>query len=533
MIISYNLLPYSGAWTKVEAGHLLRRTMFGPSNQQMLNAVSNGLNSTVSSLMNIPLVDKPLSFRDEEGIASIGSTWVTSLYPVDNEMKNNTNTARVKSLNAWIMENINNEQNDLSIAEKMCLFWQNHFGVSPTADARGSFNYLVLLRQHALGNFKELTKAVSINPEMLVFLNGNKNSVASPNENFARELLELFTIGKGPQVGPGDYTNYTEYDISECAKILTGYIVKGNRSSTETSNYAEYVDFKHDGTIKTLSSKFGNAEIQPNGADEYADLLDVIFLQDEVSKHICRKLYRYFVGSEISTKVEDNVISGLSTTLKDNSFEIKPVLEQLFKSEHFYDESLRGCLIKSPLDMFFSIWNGTQTKADYDLDTRYNMYLAVYYQGNKLDQAYLKPTSVAGWPAYYQEPSYTRLWLNASLIKERFDIIQWWVKRGGIKKNGLSFSVEGLFFLNNLPKANNATSVIDNMVEVFLPKGTTASQKLNLKSILTDGLPDFEWTIQYNEYLLNLDDPVYVDPIVKRIKETLAALFILPEFQTV
>jgi len=532
MPISYNLSPYAGVWSKTEAGHLLRRTMFGPTNQQMLDAVSNGMDATVTALMNIPVLSQPLSYDADESIVSPGVTWVNALFPTDDILRNETQQARTRSLYGWLMERLNNEQSNVSIAEKMCLFWQNHFGTTLTADARGSYNYLTLFRDSALGNFKQLVKDVTIQPDMLVFLNGNQNSVQSPNENFARELLELFTIGKGPQIAVGDYTNYTEYDISECAKILTGYTVKGNRSSTETTNYSEYVDSRHNGTVKTLSSKFANAEIQPNGASEYADLIDVIFLQDEVSKYICRKIYRYFVSSEITSEVENNIIVGLATTLRNGNHEIQPVLEQLLKSEHFYDVSHIGCLIKSPIEMIFSFLNGSETKADYDLDTRYQMYLSLFWQASNLDQQYTSPPSVAGWPVYYQEPAFTRLWLNASLIKGRMDLIDWLVARNGIQKNDEMFRVEGLNFVNNLPNANNATSVIDNMVDVFLPKGTTDTQKLNLKSVLTDGLPDFEWTMEYEDYLSNSSDPVYVDPIIKRIKDTLNALFLLPEFQT-
>lgn len=532
MPVSYSLKEYSGSWTRKEVGHLLRRTMFGPTNRQILNAVENGLESAIVSLMNIPSIGKPLAFHEDESIVAEGKTWVNAVYPEGDVEKADVNNSRVKSLYAWLMESLNDEQKSISICQKMTLFWQNHFGVTLAADARGEYDYITLLRNNALGNFKQLVKDVTVHPEMLVFLNGNSNTKWKPNENFGRELLELFTIGKGPQIGPGDYTNYTEEDISICAKILTGFKVRGYRSSTETSYYSEFEENHHNTEVKTLTSKFGSAEIQPNGENEYADLIDVIFLQEEVSKHICRKLYRYFVGSEISIEVEDSIIVGLAATLRDNDYEIQPVLEQLLKSEHFYDESHIGCMIKSPLEMIFSMLNGTETKANYDVVARYETYLAVYWNAGGLDQSYLAPPSVAGWPAYYQEPSFSRLWLNASLIKGRFDVIDWWVRRNGIQKNGQKFNVQGLDFVNNLQNPEDPVAVVDNMIAVFLPKGTTDSQKLEIKNILTNGLPDFEWTDQYNEYRNSPDDPTYSDPVIKRIKETLNTVFFLPEFQT-
>ena len=201
-------------------------------------------------------------------------------------------TARQLSLGSWIIERINNEQ--VSIAEKMCLFWQNHFAATAGPDARATYDYHMLIRQHALGNFKQFVKDMTINPNMLLFLNGATNNVFFPNENYARELLELFTIGKGPQIGPGDYSNYTEDDIFEAAKILTGYYVDGLRSDTLTDVSAVYNGILHDTSTKTLSYHFGNATITDNGANEYGDLIDIIFQQNECANFICRKLYRYF-----------------------------------------------------------------------------------------------------------------------------------------------------------------------------------------------------------------------------------------------
>jgi hypothetical protein len=239
------------------------------------------------------------------------------------------------------------------------------------------------------------------------------------------------------------------------------------------------------------------------------------------------------VSSEISSRVEETIIKELSYTFRSANFEIQPVLDQLFKSEHFYDQTHLGCLIKGPLEMIFSLLNGTETKANYGVNTRYQMYLAVYHQAGKLDQYYLAPPSVAGWPAYYQEPSYSRLWLNASLIKGRFDLIDWWVRRKGIKKEEQRLQVEGLKFLGNLSFPSNPVAVINDMVDVFLPKGTSESQKKVLKDVLCDGLPDFEWTVQYNDYIANYNNPLFYDPIIKRLKETLATIFLMPEFQTI
>ena len=138
------------------------------------------------------------------------------------------------------------------------------------------------------------------------------------------------------------------------------------------------------------------------------------------------------------------------------------------------------------------MFNRSLTKADFDISTKYEMYLSVYWQADALDQNITAPPSVAGWPTYYQEPAFSRLWLNASLINERFGLIQWWVTYSGINKNGERFQVLGLDLVKSLSSPQDPVAVIDDLVDIFLPKGTTDTQKASLVKVLTDDLPDFE-----------------------------------------
>ena len=528
--VSLSLTPYTGQWTKAEAAHLLRRATFGATNQEILDAVSNGMNATVTSLLQIPAIGEPLSFHPDETIVATGQTWINAVYPSNPTNAQSVEIARQLSFGGWLMQRINSES--LSIAEKICLFWHNHFAAVPTQDSRATYDYHMLLRSHALGDFKQMVKDVTVNPCMLLFLSGASNNVFSPNENYARELLELFTIGKGPQIGPGDYTNYTEYDVAEAAKILTGYYVTGLRSDTQTSVDAVYDSLLHDQSNKTLSSKFNNASIPANGANEYEDLIDVIFQQDEVAHHICRKLYRYFVNYDLTTTVESTVIAEMANTMIANNYEILPVLTELFTSEHFYDISVRGALIKGPLDMLFSMFNQCDTTPSFGLATDYEMLLNIYWFGEALGQAYATPPSVAGWPAYYQTPSFSKLWVNATHIKTRFDAALWVTLGTGIPVNGENWKIDALYLLDNLSLPPDAPSVIQDIVDLFCPKGLSTVQQLTLKSILTGGLPDFEWTIQYNEYQANIGNPTFEDPVRLRVELVLSQVFQMPEFHT-
>lgn len=529
--VSYSMTPYTGQWTKAEAGHLLRRTTFGATNQEILDAVANGMSATVTSLLQIPAIGDPLTFHPDETIVAQGQTWINAVYPANAVDAQTVDTARQLSLGGWLMERINSET--LTIAEKICLFWHNHFSATPSADQRSTYTYHMLLRSHALGDFKQMVKDVTIDPCMLLFLNGATNNVFSPNENYARELLELFTIGKGPQIGPGDYTNYTEDDVAAAAKILTGYYVTGLRSDTQTSVTAVYNDILHDQTNKTMSSKFNNAVINVNGANEYADLIDVIFLQDEVANHICRKLYRYFVNYDLTTTVETTVIAEMANTLIANNYQILPVLTELFSSEHFYDISVRGALIKSPMDMLYSLFNSCDSAPSFGLATNYEMLLNVYWFGEALGQAYATPPSVAGWPAYYQEPSFSKLWVNATHIKTRFDASLWVTLGTGIPVNGDNWKIQALNVLDNMSNPYDYNVVIDDLADVFCPKGLTTSQKFMLAGILTGGLYNLnDWQMEYSLYQANIGDPTYEDPIRLRMELTLSRLFQMPEFHT-
>ena len=123
MPVSYSLNSYSGSWTKEEAGHLLRRTMLGPTYQQIQDAVSDGMNTTVNSLLGLTTVPLPITFRADDIMVGVGQTWINSFYPASDTAKAESQQSRKRSLYGWLMQNMNNEQDSLSINEKMMMFW--------------------------------------------------------------------------------------------------------------------------------------------------------------------------------------------------------------------------------------------------------------------------------------------------------------------------------------------------------------------------------------------------------------------------
>ena len=338
--VSPGLETYSGPWTYQQAAHLLRRTTYGPNLARIQWAESQGLSATLDKLFEaLPLPDPPVNaYYEDDPDVPVGATWINA--PYTQSIFQDQSRYRFRSMKSWTLGLMWEE--GISIREKMTLFWHNHFPVNEVEDTKYMYRYGNMLRTYALGNFRELTKAVTIDPAMLRFLNGSQNKKGSPNENYARELLELFTVGKGPLAGPGDYTNYNEHDIQEIARVLTGWRDYGlNLASTDGDFGAEFVPSNHDTDPKVLSFHFNNAVINDMGDQEYAHLIDIIFEQDEVARFICRKLYRWFVFHEIDEDIEANVIQPMAQILLDHDFEIQPAVRALLESAHFYDPAHR------------------------------------------------------------------------------------------------------------------------------------------------------------------------------------------------
>jgi len=531
-----SLSPYTGQWTTAEAAHLLRRTLVGPKVDQINTAVTDGMLTTVSNLLTVPTLEDPITFSADELYTSLGQTWINDPLAVNSDptiFQQNV-AARNRSLLAWSSQRLY-LNSDFSIAEKMTLFWQNHFAVELTNEPRANYRFFSLLYNNCLGNVKQLVKDVTVEPAMLLFLNGNSNTLYSPNENFARELLELYTIGKGAQIGPGDYTNYTEQDVAEGARIMTGWQLS-TYNATSLPLVAPYFNaFLHDTGTKTLSAAFNNAVITDNAAQEYADFIDVIFTQDECAKFICRKLYRFFVNSEIDTTIETTVIDELANTLVTNNYAISPVIQELLTSQHFYDITYRGAIIKSPAEYMAGVYKSVGAPLNYDIQSNGEILTTVYYITGGAGMDYFAPPNVGGWTAYYLAPAFSRLWINSAYIKTRFDLSDWITLYNGpsASSSGLNFENDAMELLNSIATVTNAAdpnNVVQQLEILFACKPYGPSQFAGLKSILTNGLPDFEWTIQYNDYLANPGDPVFSEPVENRVRQVLSYIFKSSEY---
>lgn len=513
---------YSGAWTFDEAAHLLRRTIFGPTKARIQQAVDDGLDATITTLFSSPSTTDPPIYFDFENdpLAANGESWINT--PFDEDI-DGLAAARKKSLSAWWYRQMH--QNDQTITEKLTLFWHNHFVISDSSNANLDWNYLNKLRNYAWGNFRELTKEITIDRSMLFFLNGNSNFKDEPNENYARELLELFTIGKGPLAGTDDYTNYTEQDIAAMARALTGW-----SAETEDDPNAIFVEEEHDPDPKTLSHRFDNIIIQNEGEDEYKTVIDIIFTKEEVAKHICRRLYIWFIHYRIDDTIENEIITPMAQVLIDNDYEIKPALEALLKSEHFYTSTKRGSMIKNTFDFFYSSFNTFQVSPPVNILEEYAMWNDWDREFKNLDMSVFDLPSVAGWKAYHQAPVFYRDWVNSASVvirKKLMPKFNWLIQNASPDSKGYDW----INFIETLDNPLEVNAMIDEICQLTFPRPMTEPQKTFFKEALIPGLPDFEWNVEYADYLSDPSDEVKREALENKLHDMFMIMMQIPEFQ--
>lgn len=522
------LETYEGPWDFAAAMHLLCRTTFGPSKDQVLEAVELGLAGTVEKLFeDLPMPEPPVyyDFEDDPN-AGLGETWVNQ----PSSTVQGLNFNRRKSLSAWTMELILEE--GISVREKMTLFWHNHFAVNRSGvnDARFFYQYITTLRGQAWGNFRQLVKDITIDPTMLRFLNGNQNTDNAPNENYARELLELFTIGKGPLAGPGDYTTFTEEDVIEMAKVLTGWRDRGHNSQDpEVQVESYFVPNRHETADKTLSPRFDGVVISDMGEEEYAHLVDVIFGKEEVARFICRKLYRWFVYYHIDETVEMQVIEPMAQQLIAAEFEVKPVLQTLFSSAHFYDILSRGPMIRTPFDYLFTMLRTMETPLPTELTPRYQVLWQLFRQLVNQQMEYFALPDVAGWKAYYQEPLFYRNWISANTLNER-SAMATTLANNGFLFNGNRVKLEPLAWIATFDNPMDVNALLAEMVSLLCPQPFTENQLAALKEVLIPGLPDFEWELEYGNYLGDPENDDLRMAVETKLRNLLTTILNMAEF---
>lgn len=508
------LAPYTGVWTQTQLLHLLRRTLVSVRKSDLTHFSGQTMQQVVSELLAVPpaLPSPPVNHyqsyfpNNPDPTAALGETWV-----------NNSNDGqyyqyqRIESLRGWWL-GLLMEQNP-SILEKMTLFWFNHIPIEMGRVISNPFHcyrYNSLLRSYALGNLKNMVRDVTIHPAMMSYLNNEDNTRNAPNENYARELQELFTIGK-------DLPNhFTEDDVKAAARVLTGW-----RIAWPNVLDIYFLPSVHDPSDKVFSSFYNNTVITGRsndnaGTDELNDLLTMIFNHNEVAKYIVRKLYRFFVYPKIDATVESTVITPLADTFRSNNYEILPVLQELLTSQHFFDVSKMACLIKSPLELAAGvgrIFNIQPNAAG--VNAVYHRNLLLTKIARIMGMEIGTPSNVAGWEAYRLAPVYHQFWITSETLRPWENFID------SITADGYEYvvKIDALAFTATLDNPADPNALINEVLTLIHPIASQTSVVSALKNILlSNQVSDYYWTSAWNAYVSNPSDAVNTNIVKSRLQ---------------
>jgi uncharacterized protein (DUF1800 family) len=527
-----SISPYVGPWNKTFATHLVRRTMYGAKPGDIAMALSMSPSAAIDALLNntpnpLPTLVNYYQniYADTSGLA-YGASWENAAYGDGTD--NYYRTMGIKSM--WLRNMVNQ---NFSINEKMVAFLSGlvPIGTQNVGDARFELQYHKLVRQYALGNYKDFIREVTKNGAMLYYLNGYVNNKFSPDENYARELQELFTVGKigGPK--------YLETDVVEMAKILTGWRVDG------TAINAYFDPIYHDTSNKQLSSFYGNAVIQgqagANGGDlELNALLDVIFSGQSAqtaAHYVCTKLYRYFLHYEITPSVDTNIIQALAQTFINSNWDLKPVLAQLFKSDHFFELAGQGSLIKNPFDFCIGALRmlDVQPNPSSNLQEFYFAFLNQNYYLNSMGQSLLDPPNVSGYKAYYQGPEYHQLWINSNTYPKRLRWLDNLTSSYGFYVSAaVQYRSDLAHYASTLSNPADPDILIDDIIAMFFGVDVSTSKRDYFKSyILNNTGNNSYWTTLWNNYVANPTNTTYSNPVNNRLRQMIREMLHMCENQ--
>lgn len=366
-------------WNAIRVRHVYNRLGFGASNTLVQAGLQmqpgDFVDSIIDEVISAPAPEPPYwaNWNDQDYEDAV----IDDLFFIHKE----------EFTTRWVREMMTPAT---AIRAKFALFWHNHFVTQEEIYGCNAWmwRYYLLLHNHAFGNFRTFVQEMGLSEAMLVYLNGNQNIASEPNENYARELMELFTMGEN--------NGYTQNDVVEVSRALTGYQVNFDCSAGVT-----FVTDFFDNTPKTIFGQTGNWN--------YNDVHELIFTlrAEQTATYICSKIYKHFVHDTIDT----GIVAAMAQTFQDNNWDLVPVFRQLFKSEHFFEERYINAKIKSPVETFAS--TALMTEAEGEEEITDEIVRQVSYACLRLGQYMFNPVDVAGWPGQ-------RAWLNENTLTRRW-----------------------------------------------------------------------------------------------------------------
>ncbi len=530
-----------------KAKHLLRRTTFSFNKTTIESfATKTPQEALIALTQNIP--DTLSIPYDPLPVSAPGGYWTNQTI---NPSTIPGQARKRQYVSGWWWYNAHSKP---SIKYMMSFFLHTTFTIAKSKQAGTSthfYDHIKLLNQFATGNIKDLAKKMTVDNCMLEYLNNTDNRNTNPNENYAREFLELFTIGKEPQIANGDYTNYTEYDVQQAARVLSGFQYDQYRlhidSDTNLPRGKATVS-RHDTGNKTFSPAFGNETITGQNTasgmyDELGAFVDMIFNQSETAKAYCRKLYKFFVKTTWDTSVEMDIIEPLSSILISNNYDLEPVIKALLESQHFYDEddtdntdNVIGSIIKSPLHLLSEVCNLFELTVPDPINNPlhyYRNFFSIFINNSYLYSAglpFFDPESVAGYPAYFQTPDLDKNWFvsNTVLAKHRL-ITSLIAGRDKIATNhGLYTKLNLVAFIQEkLDNPDDPTQIVNDLAELMYPEAMSITRLAEFKAVLLNNNTENYWTIEWQKYLNN-NNP---NTLNNRLNGLVSLMINVPEFQ--
>ena len=477
-------------WDAIRAGHLLRRLTFLPRWSDIETLLQMTPSEAVDTLLDTPNDPTPPAMADHvtESLSGLDITYqniIRAQWRSDH-----------RSLQQWYVDVM--RAAGLTAAEKITGFYSDHFATEFVVDLEYVIAPLLyrqneMFRDIGLGDYRDMMLGITLNGAMLVYLGGNLNTKGNPNENYAREMLELYTTGLG---------QYTEGDIKEAARILTGWRVAQYSDEAAPNGFLNsyFLPGLHDiGAKQFLGISFAARDVDSNTEflvrrDEVKKLVDTIFAQrpDAVANFICRKLYSFFVYSN-PVGEDESVISEMATIFKQNNFQIKPVLSTLFKSAHFFDNLNIGAQIKTPAEYVVGLARQIAEPS--------NMVGAM----NEMEMVLFDPPNVSGWPGY-------REWITTNTYPIR-------AETASSAINSMS-DQEAVGFVQQFPEYDDVHKLMTNLAALLLPRPMSDGRRAALEGKLLQGAPDYEW------------ENIVIDPGTAglRIRELLSTIVSLPDF---
>ena len=546
-VVNAGLEAYTGTWGTAQKKHLLNRVLTGYANRHLTDLNNLSLQKSLEVIFtpekqpSVPVNDYDYEITKEEtekqGHVYIepGKEYVYAPEP------NGSPWPRHQSHDAWLFRNM--VQQSTSIHWRMAFFLHNVLAAGK-GSVKMLYQYYMTLFNSSFESYKTTIYKITLDPLMLDYLNLQNSQKNKPDENYARELQELFTVGKGPN------SQYTEEDVSTMARLLVGWQFNNESKNKMTGPITNiFNDWNHDTSDKQFSAFYGNRVIKgrkgQDGKKELDEAIDMIFSTNECALYLSRRLYQFFCYPIIDDTVEKNVIAPMADLLRKNNFELMVPLRALLGSAHFFDTSFYNSMIKSPVEFMFGFYKefdmnlfntggGDIPKRFSDsLTANFYKFRNLQWEMSNIGLNYTDPPSVSGWPAYYQTPVYDLFWINSDTIAKRSNlgnaIAKWGAYVGsGDTKGNVHLQIDKIKFVSSLKSPDNIDLVIDETVERIMSAPISAKAKARIKSSVLGGNAASYYTQLYQSHMSKPTEETR-STLSNRLENLFGALFQMGE----